>query len=59
MGPFVGVLEVVCGALILVGLLTRPAACRLRVNICVAFISTNVPILFGHAFWSFALLYAA
>lgn len=55
MAPFVGVLEVVCGTLILVGLLTRPAACVLLVNISVAIISTKIPILLGYGFWGFAL----
>jgi putative oxidoreductase len=55
MVPFVGGLEVVCGTLILVGLLTRPAACLLLVNSSVAIISTKLPILLGRGFWSFAL----
>lgn len=43
MAPFVGALEVVCGTLILIGLLRRPAACLLLVNISVALISTKLP----------------
>ncbi len=36
MGPFVGVTEIVCGALILLGLLTRLAAIPLIINMLVA-----------------------
>jgi putative oxidoreductase len=55
MGPFVGAVETVAGLLVLLGLLTRPAACVLLVNISVAIISTKIPILLGHGFWLFAL----
>jgi uncharacterized membrane protein YphA (DoxX/SURF4 family) len=55
MGPFVGVVEIVAGALVLVGLLTRLAAFMLLVNISVAIVSTKVPILCGHGFWLFTL----
>lgn len=55
MGPFVGGVEIVCGALILVGLLTRFAAIPLIVNMLVAILSTKIPILLGHGFWGFSL----
>ena len=55
MGPFVGVVEIVCGTLVLMGLLTRPAALLLLINISVAILSTKIPILLGHAFWTFSL----
>lgn len=55
MGPFVGVVEIGCGALILLGLLTRLAAIPLLINICVAIASTKVPILLGHGYWHFSL----
>lgn len=55
MGPFVGVVEIVCGALILIGLLTRLAAIPLIANMLVALLSTKVPILLGHGFWGFSL----
>lgn len=55
MGPFVGVVEIVCGALILIGLLTRFAAIPLIINMLVAIVSTKVPILLGHGFWGFSL----
>jgi putative oxidoreductase len=48
MGPFVGVVETVCGALIIVGLLTRLAAIPLIIIMIVALISTKLPILLGH-----------
>jgi putative oxidoreductase len=53
MAPFVGVVEVVCGSLVLVGLGTRLAAVPLLITISVAVLSTKVPILLGHGFWGF------
>jgi uncharacterized membrane protein YphA (DoxX/SURF4 family) len=55
MGPFVGVVEIVCGALIVVGFLTRLAAIPLIITMVVAIISTKIPILLGHEFWIFHL----
>jgi putative oxidoreductase len=55
MGPFVGCVEIVCGALLLIGLLTRLAAIPLIIDISVAIISTKVPTLLGHGFWGFSL----
>jgi uncharacterized membrane protein YphA (DoxX/SURF4 family) len=54
MGPFVGTLETVCGALVLLGLLTRAASLLLVLNMLVALLSTKVPILLGHGLWGFA-----
>jgi len=54
MGPFVGGVEIVAGALVLVGLLTQLAALALAVDMIVAIVSTKVPILLGHGFWRFA-----
>ncbi len=48
MGPFVGVVETVCGALIILGLLTRLAAVPLIIIMIVALVSTKLPILVGH-----------
>ena len=48
MGPFVGVVELVCGALIIIGLFTRLAAIPLIVIMIVALASTKLPILLGH-----------
>jgi putative oxidoreductase len=55
MGPFVGTVETVCGALIIIGLLTRLAAIPLIIDISVAILSTKIPILLGHGFWRFSL----
>src|SRR5688500_9833600 len=55
MGPFVGVVEIVCGALILLGLFTRLAAIPLIINMLVAILSTKIPILLGYGFWGFSL----
>lgn len=55
MGPFVGVVEIVCGLLILLGLLTRIAAILLIIDMLVAILSTKIPILLGHGFWGFGL----
>lgn len=54
-GPFVGVVETVCGALILLGFLTRLAAIPLIIDMLVAIISTKIPILLGYGFWGFSL----
>ena len=58
MGPFVGVVEIVCGSLLLVGLATRLAALPLVINMLVALASTKVPILLGHGYWIFAHTFA-
>ncbi len=55
MGPFVGGVELICGALIIVGLLTRLAAIPLIVVMIVAIVSTKLPILLGHDIWLFHL----
>lgn len=52
--PFVGVVEIVFGLLILIGLLTRIAAIPLIINISVAIISTKIPILLNEGFWKMA-----
>jgi putative oxidoreductase len=54
MGPFVGVVEILGGALVILGLLTRPAALLLLANISVAILSTKLPILLGRGFWMFS-----
>jgi len=55
MGPFVGVVETIYGALIILGLLTRLAAIPLIIIMIVAIVSTKIPILLGHDFWIFHL----
>ena len=59
MGPFVGVVETVCGALLILGLLTRLAAIPLIIVMIVAITSTKIPILLGHEFWIFHLPHAS
>lgn len=55
MGPFVGSVEVVCGSLVLLGLLTRWAAVPLIITMCVALLSIKVPILLGQEILGFSL----
>jgi putative oxidoreductase len=55
MGPFVGIVEIICGALIILGLFTRLAAIPLIAIMIVAIVSTKVPILLGQDFWIFHL----
>jgi len=55
MGPFVGVVETVCGALIIVGLFTCLAVIPLIIIMIVALISTKLPILLGRDVWIFHL----
>jgi putative oxidoreductase len=55
MAPFVGVIEIICGTLIILGLLTRLAAVSLIIDMLVAIVSTKLPILLGHGFWRFSL----
>src|SRR6266480_7853916 len=55
MGPFVGGIEIVCGGLLIIGLLARLAAILLLIDISVAIVSTKIPILLAHGFWGFSL----
>jgi putative oxidoreductase len=67
LGPFVGGVEIVCGTLVLLGLLTRVAVVPLLGVMAVAFVTTKLPILLGedlgpfqvrqlpyYGFWGFA-----
>jgi putative oxidoreductase len=67
MGPFVGGVEIICGTLVLLGLLTRLAVVPLLGVMAVAFVTTKLPILLGqdlgpfqlrqlsyYGFWGFA-----
>jgi len=54
MGPFVGVVEIVCGLLLLVGLITRLAAVPLIIDMIVAIATTKVPMLLEKGFWAMA-----
>lgn len=52
MAPFVGVVEIFCGALLIVGLLTRLATIPLLCVISVAIWTTKVPMLAKQGFWA-------
>ena len=52
---FVGSIEIVCGTLIILGLLTRLAAIPLIFVMLVAIVSTKIPILLGYQFLGFSL----
>ena len=61
MAPFVGWVEIVCGSLLLLGLLTRLAAIPLIIDMLVAIATTKIPILWGMSpiiagkgFWAMA-----
>lgn len=54
LGYFVGSFEVVCGALILLGLLTRLAVLPTITIMLVAIATTKVPILQNEGFWEMA-----
>ncbi len=58
MGPFVGVVEIVCGTLLLLGLATRLAALPLVIDMLVAIAATKLPILLGQGYWIFAHTFA-
>jgi len=50
--PFVGIVEIVCGALLLIGLFTRLAAIPLLAVILVAIATTKIPMLAKTGVWS-------
>src|SRR6266478_4869258 len=52
MAPFVGVVEIVCGFLLLIGLITRLASIPLLIDICVALYSTKIIALAKNGLWS-------
>ena len=52
MAPFVGVVEIGCGVLILIGLFTRWAALPLLIDIAVALLTTKLPLLAKDGIWS-------
>lgn len=54
-GPFVGYVETVFGAMLILGLLTRLAAIPLFIDISVAIFTTKIPVLLGHGFLGFTL----
>jgi putative oxidoreductase len=54
MAPFVGVVEIVCGLLLILGLVTRLAAVPLLIDILVAIATTKVPMLLKSGIWAAA-----
>jgi putative oxidoreductase len=54
MAPFVGGVEIICGAFLLAGLWTRLAAIPLLATISVAIATTKVPMLLNKGFWAAA-----
>jgi len=54
LAPFVGVVEILCGSLLIIGLLTRLAAIPLLGVISVAIWTTKIPMLGKQGFWAMA-----
>jgi len=52
--PFVAIIEIGCGLLILLGLATRVAAILLIIDMIVAITTTKIPMLFHNGFWAAA-----
>lgn len=52
--PLTACFEIVCGALVLLGLLTRVAAVPLVIVMMVAIVSTKIPMLLEGGFWKMA-----
>lgn len=55
-GPFVAAVETICGVMVILGLLTRPAAIALFIDISVAIFTTKIPVLLGHGYLGFSLM---
>jgi putative oxidoreductase len=54
LAPFVGSVEMICGALVLLGFFTRLAVCPLIIIMLTAITTTKVPILLKDGFWKMA-----
>ncbi len=54
MAPFVGVVEIAFGGLLILGLMTRLASIPLMIDISVAIATTKVPMLLEKGFWAVA-----
>ncbi len=50
--PFVGIVEIVCGTLLIAGFLTRLASIPLLIDILVAIATTKIPMLSNAGFWA-------
>lgn len=51
-GPFVGVVEIVCGTLLVVGFFTRCASIPHLIDIAVAIATTKFPMMLKQGFWA-------
>lgn len=51
LGPFVGSFEIICGSLVLIGLLTRLASIPLIIIMLVAIATTKSEVLANDGFW--------
>lgn len=51
-GPFVGVVEIACGAMLILGVATMYAVIPLLINIGVAIVTTKWPLLHKDGFWA-------
>jgi putative oxidoreductase len=51
---FTGSFEIICGFMVILGLLTRLAAIPLLIIMVTAFITTKWPMLVNNGFWKFA-----
>ncbi len=51
LGPFVGSFEIICGTLILLGLLTRLASIPLIIIMLVAIATTKTTVIINEGFW--------
>ena len=51
---FTGTFEIICGAFLLIGFLTRLMSIPLFIIMVVAFVTTKWPLLIEKGFWSFA-----
>jgi len=49
--PFVGIVEIACGTLLIFGLFTALASIPLLINILVAICTTKFPMLIHNGFW--------
>jgi putative oxidoreductase len=54
MAPLVGAIEILCGSLLVLGLLSRLATVPLLAVIAVAIVSTKLPMLFAGNLWGMA-----
>jgi len=54
LGPFVGAVEIICGSLVLLGLLTRLAVIPLLIVMAAALTTTKWPMLAAQGFWHMA-----